>query len=130
MRSEVIKGVIICVGAFAVLFGAIYVQTYRNVKQQIDVAKSFYDMNAEDALIAFLLDESRPPSMRTHVAVWTLGQIRSPKALKVLNQIDRGDPEGISCKGSHATELCQYEVSKAIKKIENWGLLTYHFLID
>lgn len=90
----------------------------QSVKQHISVAKSRYPGSAEEALIAFLLDETNSPVERTHIAIWTLGQIRSEKALPYLHELYRDDPQGLSCKGRHDEVLCQYELYKAICAIE------------
>jgi len=95
------------------------------VKENIVIAKEKYTGNAEDALIAFLLDEKNPARNRTHTAIWTLGQIKSEKALPLLRELYKNDPKGKSCYGNHDEYLCQYEVYKAITAIENNRLFSY-----
>ena len=90
-----------------------------DVKENIRIAKSMYPGNAEDALIAYLQDGSNDPEKRTHLAVWTLGQIRSEKALPILKELYINDPEGATCYGKHHQMICQYELHKAIKSIEH-----------
>ena len=91
------------------------------IKERISIAKQQYSGTAEDALIAYLLDTTHSPHSRSDVAIWTLGQIRSKKALPVLNGLYKNDPQGKTCKGHHDTVLCQYEIHKAIVSIEhNW----------
>jgi hypothetical protein len=46
------------------------------------------------AAAAYLLDEHNTMENRTHLAIWTLGQIRSEKALPVLKNLYRDDPDG------------------------------------
>jgi hypothetical protein len=54
---------------------------------------------------------------RNH-AVWALGEYGDRRGLEVL----KGLKTGRTC--DHAREVCQYEVDKAIGKIEGtWGLL-------
>jgi hypothetical protein len=89
-----------------------------SVKEHIQTATYKYGGSAEEALIAFLLDEENSFEDRTHVAVWTLGQIRSDKALPILQDLYRDDPRGKSCHGHHDHMLCQYEIHKAIQAIE------------
>ena len=72
-------------------------------------------------MISFLLDENNSAYDRTHTAIWTLGRIRSEKALPILYEYYRDDPEGRTCYGRHETELCQYEIRKAIVAIEKVG---------
>lgn len=86
------------------------------IKERIGIAKHQYPGIAEDALIAYMADSTHSPRDRTDVAVWTLGQIRSQKALPILKKLYRNDPEGKTC--HHNTELCQYEIYKAIVNIE------------
>lgn len=96
-----------------------------SVKSNIQKAQKMYSGNAEEALIAFLLDENNTASDRSHIAVWTLAQIESDKALPVLYQYYKSDPQGNTCYGKHHTELCQYEISKAINAIEKKSLFSY-----
>jgi hypothetical protein len=51
------------------------------------------------------------------VAIWTLGQIHSEKAIPVLQGLCHNDPEGKTCYGKHDSVLCQYEIFKALKLI-------------
>jgi hypothetical protein len=93
------------------------------IKERINIAKKQYSGIAEDALIAYLLDTTNSPQNRSNVAIWTLGQIRSKKALPILHELYKNDPEGNTCFGRHKTVLCQYEIHKAINNIEkNWWL--------
>lgn len=97
------------------------------VRQNIRIAKEKYGGNAEDALIAYLLDETNSPIDRTHKAINTLGQIKSEKAIPILKQLYKNDPEGKTCKGRHNEVLCQYEIYKALHATEaNWLPLHAH----
>ena len=95
--------------------------TGKDCRENIEKAKSQYPGNAEEALIAYLQDVRNSNYNRTHLAVWTLGQIRSEKALPLLKSLYQDDPEGESCFGKHDSMLCQYEIHKAIRSIENWS---------
>jgi len=91
------------------------------IKERINSAKQQYSGTAEDALLAYLSDTTHSPKSRTDVAIWSLGQIRSKKALPILYELYKNDPEGKTCKGRHDSVLCQYEIHKAIVSIEhNW----------
>ncbi|MFB3829631.1 MAG: hypothetical protein ACE15B_22860 [Bryobacteraceae bacterium] len=63
--------------------------------------------------------DSCPLKQRNH-AVWALGEIGDRRALEAL----RKHYTGAKC--DHSTRLCQYELDKAIRKIERtWGVLAY-----
>jgi hypothetical protein len=94
----------------------------QGIKEHISIAKQQYSGIAEDALIAYLTDSTHTPRERTDIAIWTLGQIRSQKALPVLKKLYKNDPEGMSCKYHHNEVLCQYEIHKAIVSIEHGWL--------
>jgi hypothetical protein len=82
------------------------------IEENISIAKKEYPGKADDALLAYLADSTKSPQDRTEIAVWTLGQIRSRKALPVLKSLYKND------KGMN---FSQYEIHKAIVNIEsNW----------
>jgi hypothetical protein len=91
----------------------------QGIKERINIAKQQYSGIAEDALIAYLSDTTHTPHDRSDIAIWTLGQIRSQKALPILNELYKNDPEGKTCKYHHNKVLCQYEIHKAIVSIEH-----------
>ena len=102
-----------------------YIWMENSVKDNIELVKTKYPGSAEDALIAFLQDESNSTNDKTHIAVWTLGQINSEKALPLLRNIYQDDPEGETCYGMHHEMICQYEIHKAIEAIEGNQLFTF-----
>lgn len=104
---------------------SLYFRIRSDVYQNIELAEHKYNTHGEDALINFLEDENNSNYDRTHLAIWTLGKIRSQKALPVLKKYNLNDPEGHSCKGMHREKLCQYEIHKAIQTIENGALLSF-----
>ncbi len=100
---------------------AMYIWIDVDVKKKIQIAKEKYDGKAEDALIAYLLDTTNSPFDRSHVAIWTLGQIHSEKAIPILTRLYENDPEGKTCKGRHDSVLCQREIYKALNASKsNW----------
>jgi hypothetical protein len=108
-------------------FIGLYVWSESSVRENISTAKSKYPGNAEEALISFLLDSTNSPHDRTHIAIWALGQIQSEKAVPMLEQFYKNDPEGKTCKGHHDEMLCQYEIYKALNAAEiNWLPLHAH----
>ena len=104
---------------FLGLFLAMRIWCGHGVKERISSAKQQYSGIAEDALIAYLSDTTHTPRDRSDVAIWTLGQIKSKKALPILKELYKNDPQGKTCKYHHDTVLCQYEIHKAIVSIEH-----------
>ena len=110
------------------VFASFYSLRYffsRYVKDNIELAVQKYPGSPEDALISYLLDENNTPHERSQIAVWTLGQIQSEKALPLLKSLYNDDPEGKTCKGHHDAMLCQRELYNAIKTIEKGSLFSY-----
>ena len=97
----------------------------RAVKDNISIAQEKYPGTPEDALISFLRDETNSAHNRTHVAIWTLGQLQSDIALPILYEYNKDDPEGKTCFGNHGSLLCQYEIHKAIDAIERGRLFSH-----
>ena len=125
---------IILISVFALaLLGVAAITTLRtwmeqSVKSNIELAKAQYPGRAEDALIAFLSDTNQTTHDRIHKAIWTLGQIRSKKALPLLKELYKGDPKGETCFGKHDSLLCQYEIYKAIQAIEKRQFFSFQKL--
>lgn len=120
------KRILIILAAFLVVLFisgvvGIHIWIGHDVQKNINLAKLKYPGTAEDALIAYLLDETNSPQSRSHIAVWTLGQIQSKKAIPILTELYHNDPEGKTCKGRHNVVLCQYELYKALNaQMVNW----------
>ena len=123
-RKLILAGIGIVLFLGGVLL-AIHIWIGQSVKGNILIAKQKYPGKAENALISFLLDESNSTIDRTHGAIWTLGQIRSEKALPILNGLYENDPKGLTCFGKHNSRLCQYEIHKAIVTIESGWLFSH-----
>lgn len=94
-----------------------------DIKEHISIAQQRYPnaATAEDALITYLIDTTNSPHDRGAIAIWTLGQIHSKKALPVLKGLYRNDPKGKTCHGKHDQMLCQKGIHTAIETIE------YHY---
>ena len=94
-RTVMITGIslVVIVGGTFITFRTM---TGSGIKKNISIAKKEFPGKAEDALLAFLADSTKSPRERTDIAVWTLGQIRSEKALPVLKSIysQSGYPSG------------------------------------
>ena len=101
-----------------------------SVKENIKTAKELYPGNAEDALISLMIDENYSATGRSHTAIWTLGQLKSKKALPLLLELYKDDPKGKTCYGKHDSLLCQYEIYKAITAIEKGSLFSYNRFKD
>jgi hypothetical protein len=96
-----------------------------DVKANIQLAQQKYAGTPEEALIAFLEDDSNSKVEQTHIAVWTLGQIESEKALSILQRYYKEDPEGETCYKNHHLVLFQYELYKAIQAIEKGNFFSF-----
>ncbi len=120
---DIKRTLIITFSGLVLLFSAFVLSMYiwigHDVKANIRLASGKYPGRAEDALMEYLRDENNSPGDRSSVAIWTLGHIRSEKALPLLYSYYKDDPEGRTCKGRHKYVICQYELHKAINKIEN-----------
>jgi hypothetical protein len=120
-RNLFIAGICVAILFFS-LFLAGRIMCGIGIRERIHIAKKHYPGKAEDALIAYLADNDNSLQKRTDVAIWTLGQIRSEKALPILYGLYKNDPLGMTCKGHHNTVLCQYEIHKAIVSTEHGWL--------
>lgn len=118
MQRFVLTVTLVGVLFFLGSFSAIYIWSEFTINDNIKTAQLKYSGTAEEALISLLNDENNSPINRTHIAIWTLGQIKSEKALPNLYGYYKDDPDGNSCYGKHHSELCQYEIHKAIVAIE------------
>ena len=79
-RTVVLAGTIM--GALLICFILVMrIWIGQGIKERISTAKQQYSGIAEEALISYLEDATLSPMIRHDVAVWTLGQIRSQKAL-------------------------------------------------
>jgi hypothetical protein len=132
MTKKPARTAIIVIGSVGSLIAVglmvLYLVNLVYVKSHIRDAQEKYGGAPEEALLFYLDDESRSPYTRTHGAIWTLGQIKSEKALPRLKALYRNDPDGESCYENHDSLLCQYEIHKAIVRIENGGLFSYNRL--
>ena len=123
------KFLIILFPAIIILFASVTAGIYfwidYALKENIKIAKQKYPGGkAEDVLIAYLEDTTNSPEDRSHIAVWTLGQIQSEKGMSILMKYYKNDPEGKTCKDLHDSVLCQYEIYKALhtKEVNGWPL--------
>jgi hypothetical protein len=64
------------------------------------------------AALIEVADCAKCPMEERNLAVWALGQMREDRALPVLHKHYNGG------RCDHSKELCQYELSKALKRIE------------
>jgi hypothetical protein len=120
IRSTTIV-VISIVALLTVSFIGLNTWIRHDVKKNIVLAQQKYPGTAEEALISFLRDESNSFHDRTHIAIWTLGMLKSDKALPILKGYYKNDPKGLTCHGKHDKMLCQYGLHKAIVQIESRG---------
>lgn len=125
MKRLFSRATIIFISVFMISMIALYFWIKRDVQHNINIAERNYNLKGEEALLLFLEDENNPPIDRTHIAIWTLGKIRSKKALPILKTYYTDDPKGLTCKNKHHEVLCQYEIHKALMAIENGSILSY-----
>ncbi len=114
--AGIAAGILVALLVAGVLSMSIWIRS--DVKKNISIAQQKYPGTAEEALISFLQDNSNSYNDRTHVAIWTLGMLKSEKALPVLKSYYKDDPKGLTCHGHHNQMLCQYGLYKAIVQIE------------
>lgn len=105
--SVVVIGVLLGAGALAGIMWHIR----QCVRLNCQSAQNAHPHPGDDvaAVIEFMNSESHSLWDRTHRGVWTLGQLRDPKALPALEALYTGE----LC--DHDKDLCQYELEKAIK---------------
>jgi hypothetical protein len=125
IRKAITTYVLLPIGLF-VVFNAMVLAIIHHgpdietsVIKNINIAQEKYPGNAEEALIAFLLDTTNTYEDRSHIAIWTLGQIKSRKALPLIQQLYKDDPSGVTCRGRHDKVICQCVLHKAIVAIES-----------
>jgi hypothetical protein len=105
--SVVVGGGLLC-GA---VLGAVMWHIRQSVQENCELAQQAYPHPGDDvaALIHFMNSKSQSLRDRTHRGVWTLGQMRAPRALSALESAYTGE------RCQHDTQLCQGELEKAIK---------------
>jgi HEAT repeat protein len=74
-------------------------------------AQADFDGSRVEVLIALVTSESTDLREKNR-AIWVLGELRDERALPVLRALEGSE----TC--DHARYVCQYEIRKAIKKIE------------
>lgn len=100
--------IIVCLGAVALSGIALHI--HKSAKQYSAIAQQAHPHPGNDiaALIEYM--NSKDHSLRQrNLAVWTLGRLRNPAALKALKSVYT------AAECDHETNLCQYELKKAIK---------------
>jgi len=103
-------GIVICLAVIGI--AAIFLSIEVGVEKQKKQAMArFPGRDPSQALIELVDCEKCSLPERNH-AVWALGQIREDRALPVLHKHFHGGP----C--DHSKFVCQYELSKALKRIE------------
>jgi hypothetical protein len=101
----------IIAGLILIAFVAISLQIGWSVNRNSKKAMAQFVGDRVEALIAQVDCETCNLDNRNH-AVWALGQLRDERALPVLYKHYTGKP----C--NHMRQICQYELSKAIKWTE------------
>ncbi len=119
-RISVIIGVTLTVTFCFIILMMPFFRIGPDIKEHIRIAQQRYPnvATAEDALITYLADTTNSPHDRGDIAIWTLGQIHSQKALPLLKELYKNDPDGKTCHGKHDSVLCQKGIHTAIETIE------------
>ncbi len=109
-------------GLFLLFAGTSFV-IGRQVKNAVSWAQESVPGDAVTALLTVVKTEDFSLSERNR-AVWALGQLGDPRALSTMEGLFTGQ----DC--NHATEICQHELSKAIKLCQgdqNIGALVWRY---
>jgi hypothetical protein len=101
----------ILAGLFVIALVVIDLGIGWGVKSYSEKAIATFGGDRVEALIAQVECETCNLDDRNH-AVWTLGQLKDKRALPALYKYYTGEP----C--NHMQQICQYELSKAIKWTE------------
>jgi hypothetical protein len=116
-RISVIIGVSLTVIFCFIILMMPFFRIGHDIKENISIAQQRYPGTTEDALIAYLVDTTNSPHDRG-MAIYSLGQIHSKKALPILKGLYKNDPKGKTCYRKHDSVLCQKEIHTAIETIE------------
>lgn len=100
--------VAVCLATFFLVIPLYMDHRVRSYSQE---AGSLYPGDTVQALIAYLESSSHSPQDKNHM-VWTLGELRDPRALPVLHRLLE------TLAGDEPGGMSRYEVDKAIRKIE------------
>jgi len=115
MKKRLLKAfvTIVVVGVMfgGAAFGAIAWHIHQAVRENCRDGQQAHPHPGDDvaALIEFMNSTSHAMWDRNHLAIWTLGRLRDPRALPALEAVYTGGP----C--DHEKNLCQYELEKAIR---------------
>jgi len=116
MNRSGMKNLIVYVAGIAIfIFAFVFFVTAScigfSVKEICKEARGRYGGDCTESLVKYVNDESNTLRKRNQ-AVWALGQLGDSRALHALEKLYTGKP----CR--HETELCQYELRKAIKLLK------------
>ena len=102
MRKRILK-VAVVVFAVGVLFcgvalGAVFWHIHQTVEKNCRIAQQAHPHPGDDvtALVDFMNSPSHSLWDRTHIGIWTLGQMSDPKALPALEAASRSVPLVVS----------------------------------
>ena len=82
-----------------------------HVDRYCDKARNLYAGDAVEAMIAYLESHDHQAEEKDHM-VWTLGELRDPRALPALEKLLQGQA------GDRPGLVSRYETEKAIRKIK------------
>lgn len=108
-RLKLVLGLVF-VGAL-LLYVGLRIMVYTDAKSMAKQAVEAYQQNETLSLLAIVSSQNHPFEQRNK-AIWALGVLKKKEALNELEQLVIDN----CCQ--HNTEICQYELQKAILKIK------------
>lgn len=107
--SAIVLLTLLCIASTA--YGAILWNIHKSAQQYCSIAQQAHPHPGNNiaALIEYMNSDTHSLQQR-NLAVWTLGRLKNPAALQALKSAYTAK----QC--NHNTQLCQYELQKAIKR--------------
>ena len=110
-RSFVVKVLIMVVIVAVAAYALLSVERARAIDALCANAEAEFDGSQIDALVSYLNSETTSLSDKNRT-IWVLGELRDDRALPALLALSGSD----TC--DHDRYVCQYEIEKAIEKIQ------------
>ncbi len=108
-KSRLLKSAVVALLSVGFLVLVLESWIWFDVNRYSHIAQKRFHLDRTNSLLA-LIDSPDFTMDQKNMAVWTLGVLRDERALAKLESMVTGKP----C--HHSTEICQYELKKAILK--------------